>query len=122
MRFGSAGYAAANSVAVDAHGNVVLAGFVRDGTVDFGCGAHDIPLDPEMSWAGDMLLAKLDAEGECLWSKTFGGDGNQSAWGVATGSGGNVAIAGEFQTEIDFGLGPLVAEHYPEPCIGWFEP
>jgi hypothetical protein len=122
LRIGSADYAAANAVAVDGHGHVVLAGLVRDGTVDFGCGAHDIPLDPVASWAGDMLLAKLDADGVCLWSKTFGGDGNQSAWGVAASSDGHVALAGELQTAIDFGLGPLVAEHYPEPCVASFGP
>jgi hypothetical protein len=122
LRFGALDYGAANGVAIDPWGNLVLAGLAREGTVDFGCGSHDVPLDPGSPWAGDMALAKLGPGGECLWSWIFGHDGDQSAWGVAVAGSGRVALAGQFQNEVDFGLGPLSAEHYPEPCVAVFEP
>lgn len=121
-KYGAAEYAAANSIAVDSQGRIIAAGFFRHGTLDFGCGSLDSPADQGNTYAGDMFLAKLDADGDCIWSKVFGGLGNQAAWGVAVDGTGHIALAGEFQDAIDFGLGPLVAEHYPEPCVAWFTP
>jgi hypothetical protein len=69
-----------------------------------------------------MFLAKLDPSGACLWSKAFDGWGNQSAFGTAVDGTDHIVVAGEFQDAIDFGLGPLVAEHYPEPCVAKFTP
>ena len=69
-----------------------------------------------------MFLAKLDAAGVCVWSKVFGGWGNQSAVGTAVDGTDHIMIAGEYQDAIDFGLGPLMATHYPEPCIARFAP
>jgi len=72
--------------------------------------------------AGDMFLVKLDAGGGCLWSRLFGGGGDQGAFGVAADATAHVTLAGKSQYAIDFGLGPLVAEHYPEPCAARFAP
>ncbi|HUT76943.1 MAG TPA: hypothetical protein VM285_04615 [Polyangia bacterium] len=121
-KVGVADYAAANAVAVDGQGHVVAAGFVRDGILDFGCGPLIAPADPELSFAGEAFLVKLDEEGGCLWSRIFGGDGDQGAFGVAVDATARVTLAGRFQYGIDFGLGPLVAEHYPEPCAAGFAP
>jgi len=121
-KVGVAEYAAANAVAVDGQGHVVAAGFVRDGTLDFGCGPLVAPADPDLPFAGDMFLVKLDAGGGCLWSRLFGGGGDQGAFGVAADATAHVTLAGKSQYAIDFGLGPLVAEHYPEPCAARFAP
>jgi len=122
LRLGALDYGAANGVAFDPWGNLVVAGLVREGTIDFGCGSIEIPPDPDNDFAGDMALAKLGTDGGCLFGETFGGTGDHSAWGVAAGDGGTIALAGQFQNEVDFGLGPLVATHFPEPCVAVFEP
>jgi hypothetical protein len=120
--YGVAEYAAANAVAVDALDAIAIAGFVRDGEIDFGCGPLVAPADTDYGYAGDMFLAKLDPAGDCVWSRLFGGSGDQSGFGVAVDGSNRIAIAGDFQSAIDFGLGPLVAEHYPEPCAALFAP
>lgn len=121
-KYGVADYAAANAVAIDALDAISVAGLLRDGELDFGCGPLVSPADTDYGYAGDMFLAKLDASGDCLWSRLFGGPGDQSAFGVAVDGGRRVAVAGKFQGAIDFGSGPLVAEHYPEPCAALFAP
>jgi hypothetical protein len=121
-RFGAAEYAAANSVAVDGSGNLVLAGYFRNGTIDFGCGPLESPLDQGNALAGDMFLAKLDAGGSCLWSRSFGGKGQQFASGTAVDPEDRIFLVGEFQNAVSFGTEPLQAEHYPEPCVAKFHP
>jgi hypothetical protein len=59
-------------VAVDGAGNVLLTGDF-DGTVDFGGG----PLTSAGS--DDIFVAKLDAQGNHLWSKRFGDSYYQQA-------------------------------------------
>ena len=118
-KWGVAEYAAANAVAIGAGDVIAIAGFVRDGSIDFGCGPLDSPADTDNAYSGDMFLAALDASGGCLWSRLFGGAGDQSAFGVA-GSAGRIAVAGRFQDAVDFGLGPLLAGHFDEPCAAAF--
>jgi hypothetical protein len=121
-QLGKAEYAAANAAAIDSADNVILAGFVRDGTLDLGCGPLQSPADSGNKYAGDMFLAKLDPAGACLWSHLFGGAGQQSAFGVAVDGQDDVVVGGEFQYGIDFGAGVLTATHYPEPCVARFAP
>jgi hypothetical protein len=121
-KYGVAEYVAANAVAVDTSDEIAVAGFLRNGALDFGCGPLVSPADTDNSFAGDMFLAKMDASGACLWSTLFGGPGNQAAYGVAVDAARRVSVAGEFQTAIDFGLGALIADHYPEPCAAGFAP
>lgn len=92
-------------VAADDLGSVIAAGYFV-GTVDFGCGA----LTAQSQAGGstlDAFVVKLDREGACLWSKSFGGPGTEIAFGVATDASGNVVVAGEFDASIDLGTGPL---------------
>ncbi|MFY0537506.1 hypothetical protein [Nannocystis pusilla] len=58
--------------------------------------------------AHDLLLAKLDAGGVHLWSKTFGNLADVSAHDLAVGEDGDVAVAGWFANSIDLGGGPLL--------------
>lgn len=102
-RFGDSDSQIGMSVAVDASGNVLLAGTFA-GTVDFGGG----PLTS--AGGGSIFVTKLDANGSHLWSKGFG-EGivttDQSA--VAVDTSGNVVLAGTFRGAVDFGGGPLVS-------------
>jgi hypothetical protein len=99
-RFGNALYQYGTTTATDGAGNVLLTG-VFQGAVDFGGGP--------LTSAGDVdiYLAKLDANGNHLWSKRFGDPEYQSAITIATDSAGNVFLAGLVVGIVDFGGGPI---------------
>lgn len=92
----------ADHIAVDAAGNVVVAGFFLD-QISL-CGAS-------LTSAGqaDSYIAKFDPAGNCLWSKQFG---HTEIHNVALDASGSVVLAGSFGdyfTEtIDLGGGPLI--------------
>ncbi|WP_437735335.1 nucleotide-binding protein [Sorangium sp. So ce1335] len=91
----------ARSVAIDADGNVLVAGQI-EGTVDFGGG----PL--VATGAGvDAFVAKFDRYGTHLWSKLFPGEGNQFAMAIDVDSSGDVVVAGRAFGSIDLGGGEL---------------
>lgn len=50
----------------------------------------------------DVLLLKLNSIGDTIWTKTFGGSGNEEGWFVQQASDGGYIIAGETQS---FGSG-----------------
>jgi len=89
-RYGSGADEAANDVAIDPDGNVILVGGVR-GPVDFGGGAHD----PVSSSA--IFVAKLDPTGGYLWSRIYGQDAaDETASAVATNSTGEIIVGGSY--------------------------
>ena len=92
----------AHRVAIDAEGNILIIGRFR-GKVDFGGG----PL--VSAGSRDVFVVKLDAAGNHVWSKRFGGPNDQSGRGIATDKDGNVFIAGTVWSTIDFGSGPLAS-------------
>jgi Beta-propeller repeat len=110
------------AVAVDASGNVVVAG-TFEGTVDFGSG-------PVAS--NDVLGAfveKLDNDGTPLWSETFvssGSDGGNGlgvvANGVAVDTAGDVFVVGDFVGSVDFGGGPLVSAGARDVFVAKLDP
>lgn len=59
-------------------GNFIFIGF----TESYGAGGEDI------------LAYKLDPMGNLLWAKTYGGSGDEEAYGVTAGLDGNLLIAG----------------------------
>lgn len=94
----------AQFVSVDLAGNIIVAGkFGYE--IDFGGGPILAPgFDGEA-----MFLAKLDANGNHIWSKAF-------KWGVETGLGGletdalgDVFLHGQFQNTINFGASDLTS-------------
>jgi hypothetical protein len=88
-------------IAVDAEGNLILVGYFS-GTIDFG-GA------PLTSAGLDVFVAKLDMDGNHLWSKKFGDAAEQYANGVAVDSEGNIFVVGEFKGTIDLGFPGLAS-------------
>ena len=102
QRFGDSNAQYARGVAVDSQGNVLLTGMFR-GTVDFGGGS--------LTSAGglDAYIAKFDAQGSHLWSKSFGDANNQYGQGIAVDSGDNVWLIGSFYGTIDLGGGLLAS-------------
>lgn len=101
-RFGDASAQSGDAVAIDAFGNIVVAGTLS-GTVDFGGG----PLTSTGS--SDVFVAKLDATGNHAWSRRFGDPDLQLLQAVAIDGSGNIIIAGGFNGTIDFGGVALVS-------------
>lgn len=102
------------SVAVDALGNVYSAGgFV--GTVDFdpGLGTFNIT-----SFSYDGFISKLDASGNFVWAKNFGGNSYVEVYCVAIDTFGNVYTTGFFEYTADFDPGPGVFNLTSTPSWG----
>lgn len=95
-RFGDAASQSANAVAVDAQGNIYVAGAVS-GAVDFGNGV--------LTSAGstDAFLVKLDANGDAQWSKLFGDASPQSFVRLAITPTNQIVAAGTFTGSVSFG-------------------
>ena len=87
------------SVAVDALGNVYTAGsFV--GTVDFDPGPGTFNIT---SFSYDAFISKLDASGNFVWAKNFGGNnGYAESYCIAIDTFGNVYTTGFFEYTVDF--------------------
>jgi hypothetical protein len=91
----------AGHVAFDRSGNLLLAGELS-GTRDFGGG-------PLTSQGGaDIVVVKLDAKGQHVFSRSFGDTGaQQRAESIAVDPQGNALVAGVFDGSVDFGNGAL---------------
>ena len=97
--FGGANDQYALSVATDATGNVVIGGGYA-GDINFGAGLTSTATD----WL-DGFIIRLDNTGTTVWAKEFGTWGYDDAMGVALAPNGDVLIAGQYDTEVDFGMG-----------------
>ncbi len=113
--FASLGDQFGKSVATDGTGNVVVAGQFAV-TINFGGSTLT------SAGAGDVFLAKLDAAGNHLWSKRFGGAGQEYADSVATDTAGNVIVMGQFTGTVDFGGGPLTSATPLDVFVAKFDP
>jgi hypothetical protein len=83
----------ANSVAVDAAGNVFICGYFQSDTIVFGTTSL-----VNVGTGHDYFVAKYDAAGNVLWAKDAGGSGYEHANGVATDASGNAIITGYFSS------------------------
>jgi hypothetical protein len=92
---------AAQGIAVDSAGNVLVTGVFR-GTADFD-GAS---LTAEGADQRDVFLVKTDAGGSLIRALDFGGAGDDLGYGVAT-HGTDVVVVGSFTGSIDFGRGAV---------------
>jgi hypothetical protein len=100
-RFGGNDADSANAVAVDAVGNVYVAGSTS-GAVDLGDGA-------DASYGGrDIFLLALDADGGFLWQRRFGGTADDAAFALAVDDAGFV-LGGRYQENVDFGGGATLS-------------
>ena len=96
-----------SSVAVDSAGNVHITGSFS-GTVDFDPGAGNTDL--QSAGDGDVFVSKLNATGNLVWAKSFGGLSYDSGSSVAVDSAGNVHITGGFSGTVDFDPGAGTAD------------
>jgi len=100
FRFGEEQHQAVYDVALDPSGEVLVAGYF-EGNVDLGGGV--------LTSAGesDGFVGKLDANGQHVWSKSFGGLDYTAPYFIRSDSLGNVFVVGEFHGTFDIGGGPL---------------
>lgn len=96
-KFGNNLTQSGQAVAVDAGGNVVIAGYFQ-GSVLFGSATLS------SSGGGDMFVAKFDGAGNHVWSKKFGSaTDDQLALAVAVDSAGDVLLTGALTGTMGFG-------------------
>ncbi|MCK5796096.1 MAG: hypothetical protein KAI47_02880 [Deltaproteobacteria bacterium] len=101
-RFGAADYDLGRELVIDSHGNLILVGTFNS-TINVGGG------DLSSAGGGDILLAKFTSAGAHVWSKRFGGSGDEYGRAVAIDDQDRLTIAGRFANTIDFGGGPLTS-------------
>ena len=97
--FGAAAADAGLSIAVDSTGNVYTTGFFAS-TVDFDPGAGTSNLTSAGS--SDVFISKLDASGNLVFAKRFGGSISDLSYSIAVDSTGNIYTTGFFQDTVDF--------------------
>jgi hypothetical protein len=101
-RFGNTSIDRGRAIAIDASGNVYVAGSFQT-SIDFGGGTLT-------SAGGDeAFLAKFDSNGNHLWSKSFGQVGAEASTDVAVDASGNVYLTGYFNSTVNFGGSALFA-------------
>lgn len=101
-RFGGANNQRGQNVAFDAAGDIYISGWFA-GALDLGGGA--------LTSAGgdDTYVAKLTSSGDHVWSKRFGGAGDDHIKDIAVDAAGNASIVGDFPGTINFGGGNLTS-------------
>ncbi len=100
--FGASSNDLGHSIKIDALGNVYTTGFFL-GTVDFDPGVGTANLTPAGS--GDIFVQKLDASGNFLWAKSFGGSSFDIGHSITVDSSGNAYTIGNFRGTLDFDPG-----------------
>jgi hypothetical protein len=89
-------------IATDLLGNVVMTGRFT-GSIDFGGGPRtSVGID-------DIIVAKFDANGAHLWSRSFGSTSSDYGLAIVVDESGNVFVTGAFHGSVDFGGGTLMS-------------
>ena len=100
--FGGVEYDGGNSISVDATGNVYTTGYFQE-TVDFDPGTGNVSLTSAGS--SDIFVQKMNASGDFLWAKAFGGTSSDGGVSICVDASGNVYTVGSFQGIADFDPG-----------------
>ncbi|HDS29603.1 MAG TPA: hypothetical protein ENN67_01030 [Firmicutes bacterium] len=86
-------------VVADSSGNVYVTG-IFESDADFNPGfAEEIKSSNGLT---DIFVCKYNGTGVYYWTRTFGGSGNDCPHSVAVDKVGNVYVAGEFESSVDF--------------------
>lgn len=88
-----------HAITSDAAGNVYVAGSFRD-AVDFDPSANDATLTSNGN--ADVFIEKMDANGQLIWAKSFGGTASDYPQDIAVDANGNVYVIGYFKSTVDF--------------------
>ena len=100
----SEGFQSGYRITHDNASNIIITGgFKNSLPVDFDPGDN---IDEHNSMDDeDIFISKYSTNGSYLWTKTFGGNGNDHPNSLKTDNTGNIYIAGNFSHTIDFGNG-----------------
>jgi hypothetical protein len=102
---GGAGSCIPSSLAIDAAGNIAVAGYF--GGVSMSVGT-DVLLNADPSRT-DVFLAKYSEAGTPLWARRAGGDDDDTGRDVAIDAEDNLIMTGHYESgSIDFGTGALM--------------
>ena len=85
-----------SDIAVDSEGNVYVTGEIED-TANYG------PLQVSSEGQGDIIVTKLDTNGNFLWARSMGGTLADIGLGIAVDAAGNVFTTGYFNGTANFG-------------------
>lgn len=93
----------ATSISIDTLGNVYTVGLFL-GTADFDPGAASTNLTS--AGMADIFVVKLDASGNLIWVKSFGGSSHDVGFSITVDAHGSVYTTGTFEGTADFDPGP----------------
>lgn len=98
------------NVATDAENNVYINGYFRSSSLNF----DSVILNNNSTGTNNSIfIAKFDSEGGLLWVKSTQGRGySTNTYGLEVDSGGNVVMAGTFETSITFGTTTYTNSEY----------
>ncbi|MCK6590219.1 MAG: hypothetical protein L6Q76_21840 [Polyangiaceae bacterium] len=106
--FGDAKPQRGPGIALDAAGNIYLAG-VLSGTLSLSPEPGKCDLT-DISGAGeDIWVAKLDPAGNCIWAKNYGNADTQYVQTVDVDADGSVVVAGDLVGAVNFGNGAIAS-------------
>jgi len=97
-------------IATDISGNSYLTGYFS-GTAFFGTTTIT------SIGGSDIFITKLDTDGNWLWTKQAGGEGNNSGRSIAIDSSGNSYVTGYFLCNVTFGSTTLTSSGYDDIYI-----
>jgi hypothetical protein len=92
----------ATSIATDEFGNVYTLGFYT-GTADLDPSSNNEILTS--NGLRDLFLQKLDNNGNFIWAKSIGGEGNENSFSINIDLNNNIYIVGYFSDSVDFDPG-----------------
>jgi hypothetical protein len=98
--FDAAGGQFSNALAVDAGGNIYLAGYFHS---SFSLGGSTLTCNGCNDQSGDAFVAKFDSSGKHAWSAAYGDSFHQSVTSVLATPDDAIVVAGNFRGEIAFG-------------------
>jgi hypothetical protein len=96
-------FAYAKAMELDASGNIYTSGFVK-GTFDMDPGPDSVMATSVA--AGGPYVSKLDANGNFVWGKVFGGSMMAQSYGIGVDAAQNVYTTGFFKDTLDLDPGP----------------
>jgi hypothetical protein len=99
-RFGGYGDDAANDVAFDSSGNLIVVGTFAGANVDFGGISLTSTYNPSQGQdvVPDVFIAKYSPTGSLLWVKSFGGINGEYGRGVAVDGSDNIIMVGALES------------------------
>lgn len=101
-------YSVGSTLSKDATGNLYVCGvYNQTADLDPGVGVYNVT---SADGGADAFVIKLDASGNFIWGRSFGGPGTQTCESVETDAVGNVYLTGYFPLTADFDPGAGVFE------------